>query len=69
MRAGVTNRLHGAIVAVMELALFFLPISVISYMPTLFYGELLGAIRDVTCALSNVLSQRVALLSHLLSMH
>lgn len=39
MRAGVVNRLHGAIVAVMELALFFLPISVISYMPTFFYGE------------------------------
>ena len=42
MRAGVTNRLHGAIVAVMELALFFLPISVISYMPTLFYGAALS---------------------------
>eukprot|EP00208_Stichococcus_sp_RCC1054_P002786 CAMPEP_0206138434 /NCGR_PEP_ID=MMETSP1473-20131121/3325_1 /ASSEMBLY_ACC=CAM_ASM_001109 /TAXON_ID=1461547 /ORGANISM="Stichococcus sp, Strain RCC1054" /LENGTH=727 /DNA_ID=CAMNT_0053531873 /DNA_START=75 /DNA_END=2255 /DNA_ORIENTATION=- len=41
MRAGVTNRLHGGIVAVMELALFFLPISVISYMPCLFYGSLL----------------------------
>lgn len=41
MRAGVNNRLHGAIIAVMELALFFLPISVISYMPTLYYGSLL----------------------------
>lgn len=32
MRAGVDNRLHGAIVAIMELALFFLPISIIQYM-------------------------------------
>lgn len=32
MRAGVDNRLHGAIIAVMELALFFAPISIVQYM-------------------------------------
>jgi len=32
MRGGVTNRIHGAIISAMELALFFLPFSVVEYM-------------------------------------
>jgi hypothetical protein len=32
MRAGVDNRLHGWIIAVTELSLFFLPISIIQYL-------------------------------------
>jgi hypothetical protein len=32
MRAGVDNRLHGWIIALTELSLFFLPISIIQYL-------------------------------------
>lgn len=41
MRAGIDNRLMGAIVSAMELLLFLIPFSVVEYMPLLFYGSLL----------------------------
>ncbi len=39
MRGGVTNRIHGAIISAMELALFFLPFSVVEYMVRLASGR------------------------------
>lgn len=44
MRAGVDNRLHGWIIAVVELSLFFLPISIIQYLVSL---ELPGCVPGV----------------------
>lgn len=32
MRAGIDNRLHGAIISIMELTLFAIPFSVVEYM-------------------------------------
>lgn len=39
MRAGIDNRLHGAIISAMELTLFMIPFSVVEYMPNFFYGR------------------------------
>ncbi|BDA44720.1 Uncharacterized protein C24H6.11c [Coccomyxa sp. Obi] len=41
MRAGVKTRIHGIIIAVSELVLFLVPISVVQYIPTFFFGSLL----------------------------
>eukprot|EP00884_Botryococcus_braunii_P017695 jgi/Botrbrau1/4609/Bobra.60_2s0094.1 len=41
MRAGIESRLHGMIIAVSEIALFLLPVSVVQYMPNFFFGSLL----------------------------
>ncbi|KAG2496216.1 hypothetical protein HYH03_005814 [Edaphochlamys debaryana] len=41
MRQGVFNRLNGLAVAIVELAVFALPFSVVQYMPNFFFGALL----------------------------
>ncbi|KAK9845864.1 hypothetical protein WJX81_004564 [Elliptochloris bilobata] len=41
MRAGVHTKLHGWIIAGVELAVFLVPYSIVQYMPNLFYGSLL----------------------------
>ncbi|KAK9810835.1 hypothetical protein WJX73_000129 [Symbiochloris irregularis] len=41
MRANVTSRVHGLIIAGTEFALFVIPFSVVQYMPNFFFGSLL----------------------------
>ena len=53
MRAGVDNRLHGWIIAVVELSLFFLPISIIQYLVSFGIARMRAWCRSSCTALSN----------------
>ena len=41
MRAGVTSRINGFIIALMMLVIFVAPFSVIEYLPSYFFGSLM----------------------------
>jgi hypothetical protein len=42
MRAGVTNRIHGWVIAGLEAAVFLVPFAVAQFLPLYFYGSLLA---------------------------
>jgi len=42
MRAGISSRVHGAIIAGFEAAVFLVPFAVAQYLPLYFYGSLLA---------------------------